>query len=128
MRLRFSDLERIKKAAKDNVQNNKAGLKRWWSNKYKLPPNHRLFTEQSIADLNLEMYEDWMLRREDLMEMLESGDYDDQSAIRKEIDQLNKAIGDDAENMVAEDDLIEKWERQLETGEIPDLNEGLDFG
>lgn len=126
MRLRFSDLERIKRTARDNAKHGMAGLRRWWSNKYKLPPNHELFLGQSVSELNMEMYEDWILRIEELTEILESGDpLYDHSVIQKEIDQLRKALGDEPE---VYDDLIDKWEQQLENGEIPDLEEGLNRG
>ena len=67
------------------------------------------------------MYEDLLLQRESLEDLLEEGE-GDYEAIRKEIGRLNQALGDEA---VVYDDLIDKWEQQLEAGEIPDLNEGL---
>lgn len=91
-----------------------------------MPPNHRLFLGQSISELNLEMFEDWILRRDELYDTMEYGiDGHDHAAIHREIDQLNDALGDESE---VQDDLIEKWERQLESGEMPDLDEGLDRG
>lgn len=120
-------MERIKQEAKDNVDNGNAALKRWWSDKYKLPPNHRLFLDQSIADLNLERFEDYLLRREELKEQLDEDniDHDYATAIRKEIAELDKILGEES---VVEDDIVDKWERQLEAGEIPDWDEGLDCG
>ena len=44
------------------------------------------------------------------------------SLISKEINELAAALG---EEVVVKDDLIDKWERQIAAGEIPDLTEGL---
>ena len=121
MRRRFSDLERLKKEAKDNVKSGYAAIKKWWISKYRLPPNHPLFLQQSIPELNLEMFEDHVLRRDELIEMLQSGNCD-HSAVSREIGRLDEALGDGS---TIEDDLFDKWERQLEDGQVPDLNEGL---
>jgi hypothetical protein len=101
-----------------------AGLKRWWVSRYNLPPNHPLFVGQSVAELNLEWFEDLMLRRVALQEMIDEGNCD-YSATSKELDEINQALGEQA---VESDDLIDKWERQIANGEMPDLDEGLNRG
>lgn len=126
MRLFFSDMVRIKKTARENVESGIAGLKRWWSKKYKLPPNHELFLNQNIGELNLEMYEDWMVRKDELEDLMlnrpELFDPSQMRGMQRELDSLNAALG---ENDFVEDDLIDKWERELAEGKTPDLTEGL---
>ena len=104
-----------------------AGLKRWWSKKYKLPPNHDLFLSQCEGDLNLEMYEDWMLRKQELEDLImnqaDSFAQDQLRSMQRELSNLNEALG---EEDFVEDDLIDKWERDLEAGRVPDLYDGLD--
>lgn len=128
MRLRFQDTERLKREAKENVQSGLAGLRRWWSKKYKLPPNHGLFVGQSVGDLNLEMFEDWMLRIEEIEKALEDKSYMfNVEQIRDMQREMNELLGALEDEPVVEDDLIDKWERELEAGVTPDLNEGLNI-
>ena len=126
MRQYFTDLGRIKRTAKENMETGLAVLKRWWTNKYKLPPNHDLFLDQSESDLSLEMFEDWMLRKRDLeatltdrADMLSS---EQSREMQRELDGINEALGESA---FVVDDLIDKWERELNEGKTPDLSEGL---
>lgn len=125
MRLRFSDLSRTKKLARRNVENGIAGVKRWWIKKYKLPPNHELFLKQTMHDLNLEMFEDWILRKKELKEMISDFGHgysrEQLSDMQHEINQLAKALGEQVE--VVEDELIDKWERDIAEGRIPNLDE-----
>lgn len=129
MRLYFSDLSRIKKQAKSNVKSGLAGLKKWWIKKYKLPPNHDLFLNQNEGDLNLEMVEDWLLRKNELEALLTNKasmfPHEQLRDMQKELDSINAALGEEAEVV---DDLIDKWEKELLEGKIPDLNEGLNRG
>ena len=104
-----------------------AGLKRWWSKKYKLPPNHKLFTSQNVGDLNLEMFEDWLLRKEELERSLVDDGYnyntDQVREMERELNELNKVLGEGG--IEFKDELIDKWEQELEEGITPDLHEGL---
>lgn len=128
MRLLFMDTERLKKEANENVDSGLAGLKRWWSRKYKLPPNHRLFRNQNVGELNLEMFEDWILRLQEIEEQLEKHEYamgtDQLRDLDKERRELISALEGET---VVEDELVDKWERELEAGLTPDLNEGLNI-
>jgi len=129
MRLIFSDGTRIFQAAKANVENGLANLKRWWSKKYKLPPNHLLFRDQTFPELNQEMMEDLLLRRKEVVIELEEDD--DKPKSRREVllEQLrilNNAIGDGEDIKVTQDDLADYWDEQLAKGEMPDLTMTVD--
>ena len=96
-------------------------MKRWWSEKYNLPPNHKLFESQSLAEIELEMYEDLLTRKQSI----ESELHEDQREMNRAeelITQLNaikRALGEKDEVVV--DPLIDQWEKDLEEGRIPDL-------
>ena len=127
MRPRFSDSERIREAAKRNVQTGLAQLKRWWIQKYKLPTTHRLFQEQSWAALNLELTEDLWIREQELCEQAQQHEG---SALNEVLDQLQtvrKALGlildFGSARITGSDPLVDKWERELAEGRDPDLDE-----
>jgi len=66
------------------------------------------------------------LRRAELETILTDKDYgysaDQIRAMQREVDELSRALG---EQEIVGDDLIEKWEREIEAGINPDLSEGL---
>ena len=97
-------------------------LRRWWANKYSLPPNHELFESQSIADLNLEMFEDLIGRKRELEAELEAGETKNTGALLRALNEINRALG---EAETGGDPLVDKWERELAEGKIPDLTEGM---
>ena len=78
-----------------------------------------------MAELYLEMFEDYNIQRDDLQTSIDEGSAESYKKAREEMERLDEILGDKVEE---EDDLIDKWERQLEAGEIPDLSEGLDRG
>jgi hypothetical protein len=82
-------------------------LRRWWTNKYKLPWTHEAFQSSTEFDLIVEFYED--LFEKDPNELLKAGK------------------GEDGEIMFEEtgDPLIDKWEQELAQGLMPDLTEGM---
>jgi len=86
-----------------------------------LPPNHDLFENQSVAELNLEFYEELMTRRQEILDELDDEDTrsDEAGRLLKALNSINKALG--LEETV-QDDLIAEWERELDAGRIPDLN------
>ena len=101
-----------------------AGLRRWWSKKYNLPPYHELFTSRSVDELNQEMIEDLLLQRQDIKEELEDRDDGKKRKSRRDLlwDQLNrinKALGLE---VIPQDRLWDFWEGQLARGETPDLD------
>ena len=117
----FSDGKRLKARAKKSLDDGLAQIKRWWSERYKLPPNHELFMNQSLAEHTQEMYEDLMFKRDDIRRNLESGGHssEESQALLEQLNVINKALGDDEE---VQDTLFDEWERELEEGRIPDLN------
>lgn len=80
---------------------------------------------RTIADLTQEMYEDMIIRREELESMLQEAEEkkDPRSSIMEAITAINRALG---ESDFVEDALIDKWEAQLEAGEIPNLDEEVE--
>ena len=103
-----------------NLKTGMARLRRWWAGKYKLPPNSALFMEQTQAELSQEMFEDLMMRRDELRVQLEDGDSDGEgSRLLEEINSINKILGYDTE---VQDDLWDQWERDIEEGRVPDLD------
>lgn len=121
MRLRFSDTENLKWKAERNLENGLTQLRRWWSKKYKLPPNHDLFENQSVAEINLEFFEDLMAQRREVLEELDDEETRSEQAevLFRQLNAINKALGFPEE---VQDDLIDEWERELEAGRVPDLN------
>lgn len=126
-RLRFSDSERIREEAKRNVQAGFAQLKRWWVQKYKLPPNHELFLGQSMAALNLEMTEDLWLREQELSEKVREEEGSALNEVLRQLHDVRKALGivlDFATpRMSGSDALVDKWEAEIAAGRDPDLDE-----
>lgn len=123
MRLRFSDLRKLKQKAKEEVESGLAKLKNWWVGKYKLPWNHELFQSRSIGGLNLEMYEDLYLRKEELEDELENASGKEYTEISKRLNAIYRALDTDNDEGYEDDPLIAKWERELEEGKAPDLEE-----
>jgi len=113
---------KVRRRAEREVKSGIAGLKRWWSQKYKLPPNHPLFLEQSVAELNQEMVEDLLIRKREVMAELENEEtrMRERQELGRQLRALNEALGDKQES---EDELIDQWERDLEEGRIPDLED-----
>lgn len=105
------------------MENGFAQLRRWWSKKYSLPSNHELFESQSVAELNLEFFEELMVRRKEILDDLDDEDTksSDTGYLFKTLNIINKALGLEEES---QDALADEWERDLELGRIPDLNKG----
>lgn len=82
-------------------------LRRWWTEKYRLPWTHSGFQNATIFDLLVEYYED--IFEEDPKAMLAAARTDDGEVIFEETG----------------DPLIDKWEREMAQGITPDLTEGL---
>ena len=72
-----------------------------------------------MADLTREMYEDMLVRRGELRSALDDAGRD-APQILAQINAINTALGEKPEHY---DPLAEKWERELEQGLIPDLDE-----
>jgi hypothetical protein len=96
-----------------------AQVERWWSRKYNLPPNHPLLLGRSMAELTREMFEDMLLKRQELRELLGKSGTDAQHVL-EQINAINEVLGERPDN---HDPLAEKWERELEQGLVPDFDE-----
>jgi hypothetical protein len=118
MRPGFSDGNRLKEVARSNWESGMTGIKRWWVNKYKLPPNHPLFLERSLSEWTLEMYEDLFAQRSEVESELEEGDGETEELLQR-LNAINRALGDEE---LPQDDLFDQWERDVEAGRIPDLD------
>ena len=96
-------------------------IKQWWRDKYNLPTNHELFQTSTWTELQMEMFQDLARRREELRQHLEDQAYDSSKTIEA-INSINEVFGDPREVW---DPLVDKWERELAEGKIPDLDETL---
>lgn len=66
------------------------------------------------------MFEDMLVRREDILEDLEeTTDPKERGSLRDQLQKIDKILGNEVE--LGEDDLIDEWERDLEAGRSPDL-------
>lgn len=125
MRPGFTDVSRLKRSAKRTVEDDRFNLERWWSKKYSRPPNDPLFLEKSEAYWLRDMFTDVYDRKTDLEEQLASDTlkFEERRSISTKLRAIYKALGEHDET-VGEDSLIDKWERELDAGITPDLNEG----
>lgn len=96
-------------------------MRRWWVQKYKLPPQHALFQNQSLAELLQEMYEDMYAEKEELEARLAEGGLtgDLRQDALSQLSRLSRALGEEDETR---DDLVDEWERALAEGRTPDLD------
>lgn len=97
-------------------------LRRWWAKKYNRPPTDPMFTGQTVAELELEMFEDLLLQREEIMEKLDEHGHDqrERGELRERLAEINEVF--EIETDLGEDSLIDEWERQIAEGEVPDLS------
>ena len=77
-----------------------------------------LLEERSLTDLHQEMLEDLMVRQKDIRREIEEHG-DPEGKLLHELNDLNKALGEEAE---VQDDLFDEWEEALARGEVPDLD------
>lgn len=82
-------------------------LRRWWTNKYKLPITSQEWRNSCIDDLVVEYLEDAM-------------DNDEEFAQTKRLEYYGTALGP------TDDYYIDLWEKQIASGEDPDLDLGAD--
>lgn len=99
-------------------------VRRFWVNKYKRPANDPLFRQRTLASLFLEMYEDLHERRLVLSEELERATGLARLEIERQIADIARVFAETSAE-ASEDELIAKWERELEAGRMPDLTEGM---
>lgn len=119
-RPRFSDNKNLKALAKENVQTTLGYLRKWWVQKYSLPPYHELFESRSIPELLLEWYEDLYDEKTTLERQLET-EKGESGNIRNRLNEV-LSILEGGPNRKTGDRLIDYWEDQLARGEEPDLD------
>ena len=119
----FSDGDRLLQAAQKNLDLGLATAKRWWANKYKLPPNHELFQSLSLSELLIEMYEDLMMTKRELLQDLEKARGEERADLVERIGHIDRILNG-GEQKFSTDPLIDKWEKEWADGQMPDLDEG----
>lgn len=87
--------------------------------KYQLPTSSRAFQDSTLGELQLEMLQDLVAKRRELRNLLGEKGYD-ADRVQDQINAINEVFGDREE---AYDPLIDKWERELLEGHVPDLEE-----
>jgi len=107
--------------AERNLNDGLAQIRRWWTRKYNRPSTDPLFTGQTAEELHLEMFDDLLVQREEIMERLgKSMDIRDRENLREKLHEINDVFGYKVD--MGEDALIDEWERDLEAGKVPDLS------
>jgi len=86
--------------------------------KYKLPPNDPRFESRSWVDWQVEMFEDLYVRRETIKAQMAEGTADNTKAT-KALQAIEAVLGIGSG---ADDTLVDRWEKDLEEGRVPDLN------
>jgi len=99
-------------------------LKRWWSGKYSLPPQHELFQSQTIAELRTEWYGDLWSSKADIESQLESADFDSQGPLQERLKAICAIL--EETSISTDDPLVAYWEEQVARGEHPDLDMTLE--
>jgi hypothetical protein len=119
MRKRFGSVSQLKQRAKSSHLSGELLLKRWFVNKYKLPPSHELFTGQSEAELMQEFYEDLWVRRDEIHAQIDGADdLKYRSALYEQLNGINRALGEPEEHY---DEFFEQLERDFNEGRTPDF-------
>lgn len=124
MRLCFSEMENLRKIAEKEIDKGIGRIENWWTNKYKLPANHELFRTRSVASLHIEMIKDLLLQKEKIEKDMQEANGLELRELTKQLNSINTALDPTIKN-VSGDDLIDKWEKELEEGKTPNLNEGF---
>lgn len=87
--------------------------------KYNLPSSSPLFQSMTTAEILLERYEDLHAERSDLEQKRKTSKLEDWE--RDRLTLVQSIL--EGEDVSFGDPLIEKWEREIAEGKIPDLDE-----
>ena len=117
----FTATETVRCRAEKNFWTTARQLQRWWSRKYKLPLNHPLCIGQAEGELRQEFIEDLLERRHDLEQEIKETKGADLSAIERQLGGVLRALGEEPEEEY--DPLIEQWEKDIEAGLDPYVEE-----
>lgn len=79
--------------------------------------------------MQTEYFEDLFARKQEIQNRFDDDDdeigSEEQEALFAQLNRINKALGFD---IAVQDELVAKWERELEAGIMPDLDERLPRG
>ena len=112
---------RLRAQAKRNLKTNDYRIRKWWVEKYKRPASDPLYLSRSWPEWQVEMFEDMLVQREIIMERVANGEVDSKDGLAA-LEGLNKILGDER----TVDPLVDKWERELDAGKVPNLDEVAD--
>lgn len=115
-------MTRLQRQAEKNLSQGLTRIRRWWSKKYNRPPTDPMFAGQTLAELNLEMLEDFLVERQRIIKLLDEGirDLEERAELHDRLGEINELFGYEVD--LGEDPLIDEWERDLESGRVPDLS------
>ena len=119
MRPPFTDVTRLRTEAEMAIESGNATVRRWWTNKYKLPSNHSLFLDRPEAVHMREMTEDLISRRNELEAELDEGTAGDSKRALETLNAIKKALGEEDHDY---DPIVEQWEKDMDEGRVPDLD------
>ena len=89
-----------------------------------MPSSSPLFEDRTQADLEAEMLADLYATQADLQDRLENTmDPAERHRLVSQLSSIARALGEPEE--VADDPLIDEWERDLAEGRTPNLEKGL---
>lgn len=111
-------MDRLRAQARRNLQTNDYRIRKWWVDKYKRPTTDARYLSRSWPEWQVEMFEDMLAQRESILERVSAGEVDAKEGATI-IDALNKLLGDER----TVDPLVDKWERELASGKVPNLDE-----
>jgi hypothetical protein len=111
-------MARLRAQAKRNLRTNDYRIRKWWVEKYKRPANDALFMGRSWPEWQVEMFEDMLAQRELLADRVARGEVASKDGMEV-LEGLNKILGDSR----VVDPLIDKWERELDAGKTPNLDD-----
>lgn len=76
-----------------------------------------------MAELHLEYFEDLVVRRREILDRLDDEDEQietkERDAMYDTVNRINRVLGYEEES---QDELIDKWERDLAEGRMPDMD------
>lgn len=130
MRIRFTNVKRIKQWAKTHLQTAQGSLRAWYNERH---PIHVSFDDRALGEVLEEFYFDVASRVQALRERLDSLSAVQQeqlSTLEELLEEQPPSISEPDEDPWLKahrtgDRLVDKWEQQIARGEMPDLDEAL---
>jgi hypothetical protein len=130
MRIRFTSVKRIKQWAKTHLQTAQGALRAWYVERH---PHSLSFDDRALGEVLEEFYFDVASRVQMLRERFDTLSAAEQQRLTalEELLEENEPTELDSEDdpwLKAHhtgDRLVDKWEKQIARGEMPDLDEAL---